>query len=144
MVRACLRKWYARIREWNIEKFNDFYSSLIVFPYFNACARDGSRVYYSTQDIANALFDLTSDNDGTIIKKFLADIRNICDEKIPKLNSSCVISAEKNVFCDAIAAFLQNYGIIGTGNKTNNFTRADMEQVKDSFRGTNQIMKRNM
>lgn len=55
-------------------------------------------------------------------------MRNVCDKRVPKLNTLCVISppsAGKNYFFDAVAAYFVNYGMYGTANKMNNFSWAD-------------------
>lgn len=130
-VRVALRNWCARIAEWSISDFDTFYSSPGVFPYFNAYARQHDQVYYDVDfsiKIANDLLALQFQNDSETISKFLKDIHDICDKKIPKRNSMCIVSppsAGKNYFFDAIASFFLNYGMFGTANKTNNFSWAD-------------------
>lgn len=130
-VRVALRNWCARIREWLINEFHDFYSSGQISPYFNAYSRDKKQVYYDVPtsiNIAEELLCYQFENDGDLISKFLWDVYAIVDKLVPKRNSMCVVSppsAGKNFFFDAIASYFLNYGMFGTANKTNNFSWAD-------------------
>lgn len=130
-VRVVLRNWTSTIRQWSVRDFFDYYSSDHVSPYWNAYARTITDVYYDVNEsvrIANELLDYQFESDTELIVNFLTDVYNICDKKIPKLNSMCVVSppsAGKNFFFDSIAAYFINYGMYGTANKTNNFTWSD-------------------
>lgn len=130
-VRVSLRNWCARIREWSVSDFNDYYSSGVITPYFNAYARDKKQVYYdvvTSVQIAEELLCNQFDNDGDLISKFLYDVYAIVDKLVPKRNSLCVVSppsAGKNFFFDAVASYFLNYGMFDTANKTNNFSWAD-------------------
>lgn len=129
-IRVALRNWCARIRRWSTKDFNNYYSNPGVTPYFNSYARPSKSVYYSVDEslrIANDLLQLQFE-DGELISKFLTDIFDICDKRVPKRNSMCICSppsAGKNFFFDAVASYFINYGMFGTANKTNNFTWAD-------------------
>nr|QTZ83142.1 MAG: putative non-structural protein [Phoenicurus auroreus ambidensovirus] len=130
-VRVCLRNWCARIREWSVYDFNNYYSSGTVVPYFNAYARDKKQVYYDVDtslEIAEKLLFYQFENDETLILNFLKDLYEVVDKIVPKKNSMCILSppsAGKNFFFDAIAAYFLNYGMFGTANKTNQFSWAD-------------------
>lgn len=130
-IRVALRNWCARIREWSVTEFNDYYSSGKITPYFNAYSRDKKQVYYDVRtsvQIAEELLCYQFDNDGDLVSKFLYDVYAIVDKLVPKRNSMCIVSppsAGKNFFFDAVASYFLNYGMFGTANKTNNFSWAD-------------------
>lgn len=129
-IRVALRNWCAEIREWSTRDFEKYYRNVQVKPYFNAYARDSELVYYdvpTSVEIADKLL-YTQFDDHDTIRLFLIDVLAICDKKIPKRNSMCIISppsAGKNFFFDPIASFYINYGMFGTANKNNNFSWAD-------------------
>lgn len=130
-IQIPLRNWAATLREWSIAEYHDYYNQEQVKPYFNAYGRSYSDIYYSigkSLDIAIELLNHQFDSDGEVIFEFLQTVYNVCDRKIPKLNSICIISppsAGKNFFFDAIAAYFLSYGMFGTANKNNSFSWAD-------------------
>lgn len=130
-IRIALRNWTHIICKWSIREFFEYYNSSNVRPYWNAYESTLDRVYFSVQKsirIAIELLETQFDDDNELIIEFLQTLYNVCDHKIPKLNSICVVSppsAGKNYFFDAVAAYFINYGMYGTANKRNKFMWAD-------------------
>lgn len=63
-------------------------------------------------------------DEENLISKFLTELVDILDRKLPKRNGFCVVSppsAGKNFFFDMIIAICLNYGQLGMANKNNTF-----------------------
>lgn len=104
LINVAIRNWSAKLRQWRIIDFVNYYNDVRVKPYFNAYARPIDNYYFDVEmsvDIANQLLLYQFDNEVVLIQKFLTDLYNILDFVIPKFNSMCIESppsAGKNFF----------------------------------------------
>lgn len=86
-----------------------------------------SMEYGNINDSINWVNDLLKfqfNDDEESIMKFLTNIVNILDKKLPKRNALCIVSppsAGKNFFFDMIFAICLSYGQLGMANRHNTF-----------------------
>lgn len=69
-INVANRNWSAKLRQWRIIDFINYYSDIRVKPYFNAYARPINDYYFDVEmsiDIANQLLLYQFDNEPVLI-----------------------------------------------------------------------------
>lgn len=124
LVQNVLDTWSHTINKWSIQDFIKLYEDPNCFPYFDSDDKD----YYLSIDesmiIIQKLLQYQFNDNELAIYDFICDIYDICERKVPKLNSILIHSppsAGKNFFFDMIMSFYLNKGQMGNPNKHNNF-----------------------
>ncbi len=125
--------------DWPIQKYNEMYSDEECVPLFSASYGQFDSYYYNLKNSVTVLEDLLKyqfHDDGELINKFVTDLFNVLERKIPKLNCLCVVSppsAGKNFFFDAIKDYYLNCGFMGTLNRYNSFPLQDIAHRRVVF-----------
>lgn len=124
LVQSVLDTWSHTINKWSIQEYIKLYEDEKCFPYFDSDSKD----YYLSIDesmvVVQKLLQYQFDDNELAIYDFLCDVYDVCERKVPKLNSILVYSppsAGKNFFFDFILSFYLNKGQMGNPNKHNNF-----------------------
>nr|QTZ83179.1 MAG: nonstructural protein [Phoenicurus auroreus ambidensovirus] len=127
ILKTCVDVLQARVATWNIFDFQLLYRKHTTLPLWNSLDVDLSPLYYSVEDsveILTKFLNFQFQDNRECIVEFLTTVYNVCERKIPKLNSVCVLSEPsggKNFFFDMILAFYWNKGQLGNPNKNNTF-----------------------
>lgn len=116
----------AKVCSWNFYDFRILYKSHNTKPLWSSLTIDLNNTYYDTENSLSVLKEFLEFqfNDREHIVQFLQDVHNVCERRIPKLNSIVVVSPPsggKNWFFDMILAFYWNKGQMGNPNKHNTF-----------------------
>ena len=130
-VKAGMTAFSNRLCSWSFDDYNAMYTNKDCEPLFTSTVMPFDDTYYNLSDSLQVLVDLLElqfDKNDENICKFLTDLYNILDRKIPKRN--CIIiysppSGGKNYFCDVFIDYFLNKGQFGNANKTNNFPFQD-------------------
>lgn len=116
----------SRVASWNYYDFRLLYKKHTTIPLWNSLTPDLSELYYDTQNSLTVLKEFLEfqfgDRDQII--SFLQDVHNVCERRIPKLNTICIVSPPsggKNFFFDMVLSFYWNKGQLGNPNKNNTF-----------------------
>lgn len=120
----------AKVNTWNYYDFKHMYMSHQCTPLFSSTMLDTGMMYYSVEDSLDVLvrfLEYQFETEDAIVD-FMTNVFNVCERRIPKLNTICVVSppsAGKNFFFDMILAFYWTKGQMGNPNKNNLFAYAE-------------------
>jgi hypothetical protein len=125
----------SRVCHWNFYDFKIMYTKHSCVPLWNCMDIDTSNFYYPVEDGLQIINELLAFQFGSPerIYEFLLTVWNVCERKIPKLNSIAVVSppsAGKNFFFDMILAFYWNKGQLGNPNKNNTFAYQEAQNKR--------------
>jgi hypothetical protein len=127
IVKSLVDAWQSLVCSWTIHDFYHFYTQADCKPRFHAGHMPIADYYYSIEDSINVVMELLRyqfrDNYEEM-KEFVRNLFNVCERKVPKLNSFLIHSPPsggKNYFIDAVMDFYWNRGQLGNPNRFNQF-----------------------
>lgn len=126
-VKNVMRNWERQLCAWTIHDFHTMYARSSCNLIFGAGFNDFNTFYYNVEeslDMLIAILEYQFSHDQEIIVKFVTDLYNVCEKRLPKLNAFCIQSAPnagKNMLLNCITNYYVNVGTIGNCNKTNLF-----------------------
>lgn len=121
-VQASFDDFGRDLNEWTLRQFYNVLSDDIAQPQFMVSMNYADMSLSVT--VVDDLLRYQFNDEEVEITKFLSDLVNVIDKKVPKLNAFCVISPPsggKNFFFDMIFALCLNYGQLGQANRNNVF-----------------------
>lgn len=136
VVARVFNNFQLKLCHWSIHDFYRFYTRPGCNPKFQSGYKNCNVYYYSITESVQILDELIKhqfDSDPIACENFLQRVYDVCERKIPKMNSICVISppsAGKNYFFDTIINFYLNKGQLGNPNKHNNFAFQECENKR--------------
>lgn len=131
IVNKVIDNWEKKLCAFTINDFNTLYNQPDVKVYFSCGHNPFDSYYYNIEDSLDLLIALLEDqfhNDSEIITKFVTDLYNVLEKRIPKLNSLLIYSepsAGKNLFLDCIKDYFLNVGKLQNANRYNSFSFQD-------------------
>lgn len=130
-VKAALNTFSNRLCSWTFDDYNVMYSRKECRPVFTATIGNYDNYYYNIDDSVEVLNKLLlyqfRDNKDDVLK-FLTDLYNILERKIPKRNALLIQSPPsggKNFFVDVFIDYFLNKGQFANANKHNQFAFQD-------------------
>lgn len=131
LVSKVFSNWEKQLCSYSIHDFHSLYSQPNVKFYFSAGHNNFDAYYYNVEDSLDILIELLNDqfhNDEECITKFITDLFNVLERRLPKLNSFLIHSnpsAGKNFFFDCIKDYYLNIGKLQNANRYNAFAFQD-------------------
>lgn len=132
-VKAVFNNWTKQLCRWNIEDYNVMYSDSACKPIFSAGCENVDSYYYDVEksiDVLDELIKFQFGHDDEYCFKFVTDLFNVLERKLPKCNTLLIkspSSAGKNYMFDAIKDYYINVGHVSKLNKWNSFPLQDAD-----------------
>lgn len=127
MVKNLVDAWQSLVCTWTVYDFMEFYNRETCKPLFHCGSMPFEDVYYDRENslrILNLLLKYQFNEDYNLILEFVNKLYQVCERKIPKLNTLLIYSppsAGKNYFIDTVMDFYWNRGQLGNPNRFERF-----------------------